>query len=143
MKISQFELIHLDVPHTPHTHTHMQYWLPHWRISQLCKIALENGIIGWGETIPNSTWSKAPNDVAERVMGRNTVELLASGGRCRYHDDLGCTSRCRVDSVKTACNRVYEYLGIAVNHGSDFDSWAILSSAGWAWTGVKCGYVRC
>lgn len=82
MKIADLELIHLDVPFTPHTNQHMQYWLPHWRIVQLCKITLENGIVGWGETIPNYTWSKVPTDVAGRVVGRNPADLL-------WHDELG------------------------------------------------------
>ncbi len=76
MKITQIELIHLDVPFTPHTNHHMQYWLPHWRISQLCKITLENGVVGWGETIPNYTWAKVPDKIAERVVGREAADLL-------------------------------------------------------------------
>ena len=40
MKVQSVELIHLDVPFTDHTNQHMQYWLPHWRIVQLCKITL-------------------------------------------------------------------------------------------------------
>ncbi|MBI3943407.1 MAG: mandelate racemase/muconate lactonizing enzyme family protein [Chloroflexi bacterium] len=82
MKISQIDLIHLDVPFTPHTNAHMQYWLPHWRISQICKLTLENGIIGWGETLPNYTWAKVPTDIAERVVGRDVTELL-------WQDDWG------------------------------------------------------
>ncbi len=76
MKIKQLELLHLDVPFTPHTNQHMKYWLPHWRISQLCKITLENGVVGWGETMPNYTWAKVPADIAERVVGRNAADLL-------------------------------------------------------------------
>lgn len=82
MKITQIELIHLDVPFTPHTNQHMQYWLPHWRIVQLCKITLENGVVGWGETIPNYTWAKVPDDIAERVVGREAAALL-------WQDNLG------------------------------------------------------
>lgn len=82
MKITQIELIHLDVPFTPHTNQHMQYWLPHWRIVQLCKITLANGVVGWGETIPNYTWAKVPADIADRVVGREAAELL-------WQDDLG------------------------------------------------------
>jgi L-alanine-DL-glutamate epimerase-like enolase superfamily enzyme len=82
MKITAVELIHLDVPFTPHTNQHMQYWLPHWRISQLCKITLDNGVVGWGETIPNYTWSKTPDDIADRIIGRNPADLL-------WQDKLG------------------------------------------------------
>ena len=64
MKIVDVEFIHLDVPFTPHTNLHMQYWLPHWRISQLCKITTDNGLVGWGETLPNYTWAKVPPNVA-------------------------------------------------------------------------------
>src|SRR5678809_425644 len=82
MKITALELIHLDVPFTPHTNQHMQYWLPHWRISQLCKITLENGVVGWGETLPNYTWAKVPAGIADQVVGRNAADLL-------WHDELG------------------------------------------------------
>jgi L-alanine-DL-glutamate epimerase-like enolase superfamily enzyme len=82
MKITQIELLHLDVPFTPYSNQHMQYWLPHWRISQLCKITLENGVVGWGETIPNYTWAKVPDKIAERVVGWEAADLL-------WEDDLG------------------------------------------------------
>ena len=49
VKVQSIEFIHLDVPFTAHTNEHMQYWLPHHRIFQLCKITLENGVTGWGE----------------------------------------------------------------------------------------------
>ncbi|RIK37459.1 MAG: hypothetical protein DCC57_21630 [Chloroflexi bacterium] len=106
MKITQIELIHLDVPFTPHTNQHMQYWLPHWRISQLCKITLENGLVGWGETIPNYTWSKVPADIAERVVGRNAAELL-------WQDELGAGVQMALfDAVGKALNvPVYRLLG--------------------------------
>ena len=48
MKITDVELRCLDVPFTPHTNEHMQYWLPHWRIVQVCRITLDNGVVGWG-----------------------------------------------------------------------------------------------
>ena len=40
MKITDIELTYLDVPFTPHTNEHMQYWLPHWHIVQICKLTL-------------------------------------------------------------------------------------------------------
>ena len=82
MKVASVEFIHLDVPFTPHTNQYMQYWLPHWRISQVCKITLDNGITGWGETIPNYTWAKVPPQVEEQVVGQNPAEIL-------WRDDLG------------------------------------------------------
>lgn len=67
MKITDIELTYLDVPFTPHTNEHMQYWLPHWHIVQICKITLDNGVVGWGETIPNYTWASVPDNIEERL----------------------------------------------------------------------------
>jgi L-alanine-DL-glutamate epimerase-like enolase superfamily enzyme len=82
MKVQSIEFIHLDVPFTAHTHQHMQYWLPHFRIFQLCKITLANGLAGWGETMPNYTVAKVPDGVEARVVGREAAELL-------WQDELG------------------------------------------------------
>ena len=82
MKITSIELTHLDVPFTKHTEKQMKYWLPHWRIVQICRLTMDNGIVGLGETIPNYTWSKVPADIEERVKGREAGELL-------WDDSLG------------------------------------------------------
>jgi L-alanine-DL-glutamate epimerase-like enolase superfamily enzyme len=129
MKIEQLELIHLDVPFTPHTHQHMQYWLPHWRISQLCKITLANGVVGWGETLPNYTWAKVPADVAERVVGRNAAELL-------WQDALGAGVQMALfDAVgKTLGVPIYRLLGHPkVRDWTPISWWAMdMPPADWA-----------
>ena len=80
MKIKEIELIHLDVPFTEHTNAHMKYWLPHWQIVQLCRIEMEDGTIGWGETIPNYTWSKVPDDIHEQIVGRLAADIMWDDG---------------------------------------------------------------
>ena len=80
MKIADVELAYLDVPFTPHTNEHMQYWLPHWRIVQVCRITLDNGVTGWGETIPNYTWAGVPGDIEEQIVGREAGDLLWEDG---------------------------------------------------------------
>ena len=60
MKVESIELTLLDLPFTKHTGRHMQYWLPHWRIAQICRLTMSNGVVGFGETIPNYTWAKVP-----------------------------------------------------------------------------------
>ena len=54
----------------------MKFWLPHWRIVQLCKITMDDGTVGWGETIPNYTWSKVPTDIEDRIVGKTAADLL-------------------------------------------------------------------
>ena len=82
MKVKSIELIHLDLPFTSHTNQHMKYWLPHWRIIQLCKLEMNDGTIGWGETIPNYTWAKVPDNIEERIVGQTAADLL-------WDDSLG------------------------------------------------------
>ena len=69
MKIKSIDLTLLDVPFTPHTDKHLKYWLPHWHIVQICRLTMDNGIVGIGETIPNYTWCKVPADIEERIVG--------------------------------------------------------------------------
>lgn len=128
MKIKTLELIHLDVPFTPHTNEHMQYWLPHWRISQLCKITLENGVVGWGETLPNYTWAKVPEDIGERAVGRNAAELM-------WDDSLGAGAQMALfDAVgKSLGVPAYRLLGNKVREWCPISWWAMdMPAEDWA-----------
>ena len=79
MKIQSIDLTYLDVPFTPHTDKHLKYWLPHWHIVQICRLTMDNGIIGIGETIPNYTWSKVPEDIEARIIGQEAAALMWDG----------------------------------------------------------------
>jgi len=128
MKITAIELIHLDVPFTPHTNQHMQYWLPHWRISQLCKITLENGVVGWGETIPNYTWAKVLENIADLVVGHEAAELL-------WHDTLGAGVQMALfDAVGKVLNvPAYQLLGKKRREWAPISWWAMdMPPADWA-----------
>ena len=120
MRVKEIELIHLDVPFEKHTNEHMQYWLPHWRISQLCKITLDNGVTGWGETLPNYTWAPVPEDIADRVVGRPAAELM-------WQDDLGSGTQIALfDAVgKTLGVPAYRLLGKKVREWCPIAWWAI------------------
>lgn len=120
MKIIEAEFFYLDVPFTPHTNQHLQYWLPHWRITQLCKLTLDNGVVGWGETIPNYTWMKVPENVRERLIGRNAADLI-------WQDDLGAGVQMALfDAVgKTLETPVYRLLGPKVRDWCPISWWSM------------------
>ena len=128
MKIIEVELFHLDIPFTPHTNQHMQYWLPHWRITQLCKITLDNGVVGWGETIPNYTWAKVPENIQERLIGQEAAALL-------WQDTLGAGVQMALfDAVAKTLNvPIYHLLGQKTRDWCPISWWAMdMAPADWA-----------
>ncbi len=120
MKITALELIYLDVPFTLHVNKHMQNWLPEWRISQVCKITFDNGVVGWGETMPNYTWGKVPDNIEERIMDREAAELL-------WQDNLGAGVQMALfDALgKTLNVPVYHLLGQKVREWCPISWWAM------------------
>ena len=120
MKITDVELTYLDVPFTNHTNQHMQYWLPHWRIVQICKITLDNGVVGWGETIPNYTWARVPDDIAARIVGSEAGGLL-------WQDQLGAGVQMALfDAVGKALNvPVHRLLGTQVREWCPLSWWGM------------------
>ncbi len=128
MKITEVELIHLDLPFTAHTDRHMRYWLPHWRIIQLCRLRLDNGVVGWGETIPNYTWAKVPANIEERIVGERAGDLL-------WRDDLGAGVQMALfDAVgKSLDVPVHRLLGEQVRDWCPLSWWAMdMPAADWA-----------
>ena len=128
MKIKAIELINLDVPFTPHSQKHLGYWLPHWRIHQICHITLENGIEGWGETIPNYTWAKVPGDIEDRIVGRPAAELM-------WDDSLGAGVQMALfDAIAKAHGvPIYRLLGTKVRDWCPISWWNMdMPPEGWA-----------
>lgn len=142
MKVQSIEFTHLDVPFTPHTHEHMQYWLPHFRIFQICKITLENGVVGWGETMPNYTVSKVPVGVEGRVLGHEAAELM-------WQDDLGAGVQMALfDAVGKHLNvPIYRLLGTKVREWCPISWFAMeMPPADWArqcQEALAQGYMSC
>ena len=83
MKVSRVELIHLDLPFEPLAGRHLKYWISSWRMVQLCRLTLDNGVTGWGETIPAATHAGVPDDIEDRILGEEAASLL-------WNDGLGC-----------------------------------------------------
>jgi L-alanine-DL-glutamate epimerase-like enolase superfamily enzyme len=54
-----------------------------WSLIEICRVKLESGVEGVGETIVQYTWGRVPAGAAERVKGQNVFDLL-------WDDSLGC-----------------------------------------------------
>lgn len=128
MKIENIEFTFLDVPFTPHTDQHLRYWLPHWRIVQICTVTLTGGTKGYGETIPNYTWSKVPDDIFDRALGRRAAELM-------WDDSLGAGVQMALfDAVAKAQGvPVYALLGTKIRDWCPISWWNMdMPPEGWA-----------
>ena len=120
MKITNVELTYLDVPLTPHTNQHMQYWLPHWRIVQICEITLDNGVVGLGETIPNYTWAKVSDNIEAQIVDREAGDLL-------WQDSLGAGVQMAIfDAIgKTLNVPAYRLLGTKAREWCPLSWWGM------------------
>ena len=139
MKIQGIELTYLDVPFTNHTEKHMKYWLPHWRIVQICRLTMDNGLVGLGETLPNYTWSKVPDDIEARILGREAGKLL-------WDDTLGAGVQMALFDAVGKHERVpvHRLLGVKVRDYVSLSWWGMdMLPRDWARQcedAVKAGY---
>lgn len=127
MKVENIEFQLLDVPFKDHAGKHLGYWLPHWRIVQICTVTLTGGIKGYGETIPNYTWSKVPEDVFDRAVGRRAAELM-------WDDSLGAGVQMALfDAVARAQSvPVYALLGTKIRDWCPISWWNMdMPAEGW------------
>lgn len=142
MKVQAIEFTLLDLPFTEHTNLHMQYWLPHHRIFQICKLTLDNGVVGWGETMPNYTPNKVPAGIEGRVLDHEAAELM-------WQDDLGVGVQMALfDAVgKTLNVPVYRLLGKKIREWCPI-SWFCMEMPPEDWAlqcqeAVAQGYMSC
>lgn len=82
LTVASVERIWVDVPFREIPGRHMQRHLAYWSVSEVCKVTLSNGVVGWGETLPFYTWGRVSEEACGRVIGRNPLELL-------WDDSLG------------------------------------------------------
>ena len=137
MKIAAVQVFTLDIPYTPLANQHLPYWIPGWRIFQVCKITLDTGVVGWGESGLHTVC--IPEDIAARLVGREAGGLL-------WQDELGIGVQMALfDAVGKALNvPVHRLLGTQVRQWCPLSWWTIdLEPEDWAAQcaeAVKQGY---
>lgn len=80
MKIVSVEQIPVDAGHTERPGRQMRRKCADWSIIEVCKVTADNGLVGWGETVPHYTWGRVSDEAAERAIGRHPAELMWDDG---------------------------------------------------------------
>lgn len=70
-------------PFTSRHEDHMPRLSGDWSLIEICRVTLESGVVGVGETIIQYTWGKVPAGAADRAKGKNVFD-------CLWDDTLGC-----------------------------------------------------
>ncbi|MCS6858986.1 MAG: hypothetical protein NZT92_01545 [Abditibacteriales bacterium] len=120
MKIQDIEIFWLDVPFHEVPERHMARTHAGWHISEICRVTTDNGLVGYGETLPNYTWGRVTPATIERAKGRNPFELM-------WDDTLGAGLQMACFDVagKAAGVPVYRLLGKKVRDWCPMAWWAI------------------
>src|SRR5205807_56945 len=50
--------------------------LRNWGISEVIRLETDSSVVGFGETLPYYTWGRVSEAAAQKVIGRNPLELL-------------------------------------------------------------------
>jgi len=82
LTVKNVERIPVSVPFREIPARNMVRELPHWTLFEICKVTLECGVTGFGETMQYYTWGTVSDAAIARVTGRNAAE-------CMWDDSLG------------------------------------------------------
>jgi L-alanine-DL-glutamate epimerase-like enolase superfamily enzyme len=103
--ITQIERIWIDLPFKEVPARNMVREIPHWTLFEICKVTLDSGHVGVGETMPYYTWGATTDAAVGRAQGVSAAEMM-------WDDSLGA-------GLQMACfDAVGKALGVPV--------WALL-----------------
>jgi L-alanine-DL-glutamate epimerase-like enolase superfamily enzyme len=82
-RVAEVSFTRLQDPFAPRHAEHMPRLSGDWSLIEVCRVRLENGVEGVGETVLQYTWGRVPAGAGERLRGRNVFD-------CLWEDSLGC-----------------------------------------------------
>lgn len=82
LTVKDVERIPVNVPFREVPARNMVRELPHWTLFEICRVTLECGVTGFGETMQYYTFCTVSEAAIARVMGKNAAE-------CMWDDTLG------------------------------------------------------
>lgn len=119
-KIASIERIWVNVPYKEVPARNMVRELPHWTLFELCKLTLDNGVVGVGETMQYYTWGTVSQAAETRAKGANPAEIM-------WDDALGAGLQMACfDAVgKSLGAPIWSLLGKKVRDRAHIGWWAI------------------
>ncbi|MEE2705472.1 MAG: enolase C-terminal domain-like protein [Planctomycetota bacterium] len=123
LTIRKIERITVKVPYRKIPARHMARELPHWRYSEIFKVHLRSGHVGYGETLLYYTWDASEDDDVRRAQGKNAAALM-------WDDELGAGLQMALfDAVaKTADVPIHRLLGAQIHDKTPLSWWNIDTS---------------
>lgn len=82
MKVTSVERLLVDVPFHDEPARNMARAHNGWHIAEICRVTADNGLVGYGETLPNYTWGRVTDAAVQRVQGGDPFALM-------WEDTLG------------------------------------------------------
>src|SRR5262245_34139316 len=108
--VKSIETTWVDLPLRPIPARNMQREIPHWTLFEICRVTLDSGVVGIGETMVYYTWgANTVSDAARRqVIGKHPAENM-------WDDSLGAGLQiARFDAAASALGApAYHLLGNA------------------------------
>jgi len=120
LTVKNIDRFWVDVPYRPVPKRNMVRELPHWTIFELCRVTLECGVEGIGETMQFYTWGNTTDEAAARALGRTATEMM-------WDDTLGAGLQMALfDAVGKAMEvPVWQLLGQKVRDDAAISWWSI------------------
>jgi L-alanine-DL-glutamate epimerase-like enolase superfamily enzyme len=120
LNVKHVERITVDVPFREVPARNMIRELPHWTLFEICRVTLENGVVGFGETMEYYTWGRVSDDAVARVQGQNAAELM-------WDDSLGAGLQMALFDAVGKANEVpvYRLLGNRQREACHISWWDI------------------
>jgi L-alanine-DL-glutamate epimerase-like enolase superfamily enzyme len=120
MKVTRVERIICDVPFVDEPARNMARAHNGWHVAEICRVESDDGLVGYGETLPNYTWGRVTDAAVERVTGRHPADLM-------WDDSLGAGLQMALFDL--AARRLdvplYQLLGRKVRDWCPISWWSI------------------
>lgn len=123
LTITKIERITVEVPYREVPARNMARELPHWKYSEIFRVHLQSGHIGFGETLLYYTWDATEDDDVRRAQGKNAAALM-------WDDEFGAGLQMAMfDAVAKAADvPIHRLLGTQVHQRTPVSWWNIDTS---------------